>query len=241
MTISRRLLSALLLIAAPSFAQKTQRLATIPYVSCPADGQVGPVHPNPHKPVRLSIPRVAAAQLAYYHSAFDTEGLGVLAPRGWHCFGTYGSSGQSLYVAPAPMSARDFFAKSPWKGISGPGIQLSIEEGGTSGRFGVAQAVVDVFPHHMQFVTNLIAGEKQIGGAPLDFKSQRGSSDIVQYKSNEVAEFSTPPNATGLGTSSWLHPNDDPIHGFMHRRRNQQPAYRRLPRKTLRSTCTRQR
>ena len=46
-----------------------------------------------------------ASKLAYYQAE---KGIGVLAPRDWHCFGTYGSGGDTLYVTPQPInSAKD--------------------------------------------------------------------------------------------------------------------------------------
>jgi hypothetical protein len=115
------------------------------------------------------------------------------------------------------MSTKDFFSKSPWEGIAGPGIQLTVEDGETSGRFGVAQAIVQLFPVHMQFVTNLIAGEKEIGGGVPEFHKQLFPSDTLHYLSDELVEFATPANLAGIGTdTSWLKPAADPVYGMMY-------------------------
>ena len=64
---------------------------TVPFVGCPSDGQAGPVATPTGGPVRVSLPARVAAELAYYKGG---QGTGVLAPRGWQCFESYGSSGQ---------------------------------------------------------------------------------------------------------------------------------------------------
>ncbi|HVN17333.1 MAG TPA: hypothetical protein VMU05_01125 [Dongiaceae bacterium] len=96
----------------------------------------------------MAISAGAAERLAYYKAEY---GVGVLAPRGWHCFGTYGSNGATLYVSPDPINAADLLSTS-WKGFAGPAIQISVAEGGTSGRFEVAKTIARVFPKHKAFV-----------------------------------------------------------------------------------------
>jgi hypothetical protein len=73
------------------------------------------------------------------------RGLGVLAPRGWHCFSTYGSNGSNLFVSPVPIDGKALFS-ADWKGFMGDVVQLSVMDGGTSGRFEVAKVVARVFP-----------------------------------------------------------------------------------------------
>lgn len=151
------------------------------------------------------MPSEAAQQLAYYKAE---EGLGVLAPRGWHCFGTYGSSGSSLYVSPQPINAAIVF--SNWKGFSGTVVQLTDEYGGTSGRFSVARTIARVFPSHIAFVHDVIAnGFAQAN----DFPSGPYPKDDLVYKSKEIVEYQTPAQTDGLGTQSMLQKNVDPIRG----------------------------
>lgn len=198
-------------------AHASQRLATVPFVGCKADGQLGPVTAPKGQPKSLAIPQSAAAHLAWYQTAEDGGNLGVLAPRGWHCFGTYGSNGENLYIGPSPISTIAFFSETKWKGLTGPGIQLTVEYGGTSGRFGVAETIVQLFPRHMQFVTDLVATEKQVGGYVPDYHKKPFPSDTLFYKSNELVEFTTPARAIGIGTDeSWLKPAADPISGMMY-------------------------
>ncbi len=58
--------------------------------------------PSERVSVRIG-PREVAQKLAY----FKTTHIGVLAPRGWHCFGTYGSGGESIIVTKS--TRRRFF------------------------------------------------------------------------------------------------------------------------------------
>ena len=46
----------------------------------------------------------------YYESAQD---FGVLAPRGWYRFGTYGLDANNLFVSPAPINSSALFSASP--------------------------------------------------------------------------------------------------------------------------------
>jgi hypothetical protein len=201
--------TALALLLSPTTSgQKPARLpSSLPFVGCKADGQVGP-QPAPHKPpLHLHLDPTAAKRLAYYEG-FD--GLGVLAPRGWYCFETYGSNGSTLYVSPTSLDPKQFF-DSNRKGFTGPIIQLSSMIGDTSGRFAVAGIIARVFPAHRDFVNNVIAE----GLRPAsDFPFGPYPDDRLTYKSKELVEYVTPPNRQGLGTSSWLLPTDQPIVGL---------------------------
>jgi len=195
-----------LLFATCARSQSQTPLATVPFVGCKADGQVGP-QPAPHKhPLHLHLDPAAARRLAYYEG-FD--GPGVLGPRGWYCFETYGSNGSTVYVSPTPLNAKRFF-NSDWKGFTGPAIQISSMVGDTSGRFAVARVIARVFPAHRDFVNSVIAE----GLSPAsDFPFGPYPDDRLSYKNKELVEFITPPNRQGLGTSSWLLPNEQPILG----------------------------
>ncbi len=108
----------------------------VPFVGCKSDGQAGLLKPPTDKSKDVSIVPEVARQLAYYKAE---QGFGVLAPRGWNCFGTYGSGGSNLYITPQPINPA-LLLSDKWTGFTGPAIQLSGEDGGTSGRFGVRQA-----------------------------------------------------------------------------------------------------
>jgi hypothetical protein len=152
------------------------------------------------------VPAEAAQRLSYYKAE---EGVGVLAPRGWHCFGTYGSNGTTLYVSPDAINASDLFLTS-WKGFAGPVVQISSEEGDTSGRFAVARTVARVFPGHKAFVEGIIAEGIEPAGS---FPYGPYPTDRLKYRSEDIVEFWTPPHAEGLGTASRLLKNDSPISG----------------------------
>lgn len=83
--------------------------AHVPFVGCRADGQVGPVNAPKGESRVLPIAAEAAQRLAYYKSE---QGFGVLAPRGWYCFGVYGSNGYALYVSPQQISTDNLFSRT---------------------------------------------------------------------------------------------------------------------------------
>jgi hypothetical protein len=76
----------------------------------------------------------ASRMLTYYKSDSSS---GVLAPRGWHGFGGYGTSGSNLTVVPHPLNSFDDLGKD----ITGPGIQVHSISGEMSGRFEVARVI----------------------------------------------------------------------------------------------------
>jgi hypothetical protein len=211
MTTIRRLLAGLLLVVGPSFAQKIEPLATVPFVGCPADGQLGPTAAPKGKPKNLPLAAPVAAQIAWYEYRGDGGQMGILAPRGWNCLATIGSNGISLYVAPEPLNAGKILDHKNWHGFTGPVIQLSVSEGGTSGRFEVAKVIARVFPAHRDFVRNVIAE----GFEPAsDFPLGPFPTDHLNYKTKELVQFTTPAGHKGLGTMSWLLPSDQPISGM---------------------------
>lgn len=177
--------------------------AKVPFVGCESDGQVGPEAAPSGAPVPLDDPE-AAKQLAYYQG----PGPGVLAPRGWSCFGTYGSNGTTLYVSPETLNSS--VLTSDFKGISGPGVQASVSNGGTSGRFEVAEIAARVFPDQESFVRRVMAEGIQ---PESDFVFGPYKNDQLKYKSKDLVEFETPAGVDGLGTRSRLAPSTAPISG----------------------------
>jgi hypothetical protein len=91
----------------PLFAQ-TQPVkgsdVQVPFVGCEADGQVGAVAAPKKAEKVVKIDAGMAQRLAYYKAEYSP---GVLAPRGWYCFGTYGSNGSSLFVSPQLIKRDD--------------------------------------------------------------------------------------------------------------------------------------
>lgn len=137
----------------PAESQQANARATVPFVGCKSDGQVGPRRAPGGRVHRVNLPPETAQHLAFYR-AQDTPG--VLAPRNWFCFSTYGSSGSTLYVTRTPIRSADVFSYK-WAGFTGPAIQLSISISDTSGRFEVAQIIARVFPAHRHFVQKLMS------------------------------------------------------------------------------------
>jgi hypothetical protein len=154
----------------------------------------------------VAISAAAAQRLAYYKGGV---GLGVLAPRGWHCFVQYGSDGANLLVSPDPIDSTTVMSMD-WKGFTGQAIEVSFMLGGTSGRFQVAKVIARVFPAYKQFALNVIAE----GIEPAsDFPFGPYPSDKLTYRGTSIVEFETPANTAGLGTESRLLPNASPIDG----------------------------
>jgi hypothetical protein len=192
------------------FSQATPATSTatnqVPFVGCASDGQTGPqaAPTGPSKAVAISA--AAALRLAYYKAQY---GPGVLAPRGWHCFSTYGSDGANLFVSPDAIDAKALFSPD-WKGFAGQVIQISVSSGGTSGRFEVAKVIARVFPAYKKFAQSVIAE----GIEPAsDFPFGPYATDKLTYRGKSVVEFETLANTNGLGTDSRLLPSASPIDG----------------------------
>lgn len=185
------------------------RSVAIQFVGCKSDGQVGPMDAPIKNEAVIDISAAAGEHLAYYKAR---SGPGVLAPREWFCFGTYGSSGETLYVSPSPLKTSDLFATN-WNGFVGPAIEISRYYGGTSGRFTVATVIARVFPAHRDFVRKTIAENAAGDASPISFIFGPYDKDILRYRSKNVVEFQTPANMEGLGTHSHLRKNGDAISG----------------------------
>jgi len=187
-------------------AQPRVQTARVPFVGCKSDGQVGPIEAPTGDTKVVPIAADMADRLSYYESA---QKLGVLAPRGWYCFGTYGSSGESLFVSPQAINTTDLFSMN-WSGFAGTVIQITHEYGDTSGRFGVAHTIARIFPAHKAFVDAVI--EEGIEPAS-SFTFGPYPEDKLVYKTKEVVEYQTPAQKDGLGTTLRLKKNETPISG----------------------------
>lgn len=186
-------------------ARPQQASASIPFIGCRSDGQTGPMQAPKGTSRSLPVNNEAAQKLAFYKSAL---GVGVLAPRGWYCFGTYGSGGDTLIVSPRPIDTANIFSTGPGD-LAGPAIQVSYRFGGTSGRFEVAEIIARVFPAYKAFATKVMK-ELQPGDS-LAFGPY--AADSMTYKSKSMVEYRTPAQTDGLGTRFWLPKNGSPIDG----------------------------
>jgi hypothetical protein len=191
-----------------SLIAQSSASVSVPFVGCKSDGQIGPMEAPKGNPKSVPVSSQSAQQLAYYESA---QGVGVLGPRGWYCFGTYGSGGVTLFVSPQPIDTPRFLSRS-WAGFAGAAIELSHSYGGTSGRFEVAEVIARVFPVYKSFVTGVIEG---FGQPASSYPFGPYPQDKLAYKSDRIVEYQTPAHADGLGIQSWLwlKKNDSPIDG----------------------------
>jgi hypothetical protein len=177
----------------------------VSFVGCKSDGQAGPRPAPTSRGNAPTLPQSLATKLAYYSS----EDLGVLAPRGWHCFGLHGSNGSILIVTPERHSASALL--KPNAKLTGPAVQLSVSSGETSGRFEVAEIAARLFPSKQEFVDGVVAEGIEPESAfpkgpyPDDILRRRGDSDV---------EFETPAQKDGMGTRSRLVKNGEPIDGL---------------------------
>jgi hypothetical protein len=197
----------------PGFAQSNSpnaptpsAVVTVPFVGCASDGMDGPHKAPAGKSLAIAAPAAIAKRLAYYKAEYSS---GVLAPRGWNCFSTYGSNGASIFVSPDPIDPKAFFSQD-WKGFPGQVIQLSWDSGGTSGRFEVAEVIARVFPAYKSFVQKVIAEGIQPAS---DFPTGPYASDKLTYRGKNIVEFETPANSHGLGTDSLIEMNANSILG----------------------------
>jgi hypothetical protein len=178
----------------------------VPFVGCQSDGQTGPVKAPEGETRVVSVDAKIAQQLAYYASKKE---FGVLAPRGWYCFGTYGSNGDTLYVIPEPINAANLLT-STWPGFTGAAIQLSHQRGDPSGRSDVAKSIARAFPARRAIASTVV----ETGTEPASsYPFRPYPNDKLTYRSKEIVEYQTPSNKEGLGTNSSLQSSADPISG----------------------------
>jgi hypothetical protein len=194
--IGRAALASATLLAVPSPA------ATVPFVGCPSDGQLGP-QPAPARGKAPDVAGPDAARLAFY---MTSDGAGVLAPRGWHCFGSLGSNGMGVTVVPGPIDQRAMFGGGK---LGGPAVQLFQTSGGTSGRFHVAEVAGRLFPRASAYVARVEAEgvmDHPLPRTPFpaDRRTYRGPFQLL---------YTTPAGREGQGTASGLARGPLPIDG----------------------------
>jgi hypothetical protein len=169
-------------------------------IEVPAVGCAGAGHrytpPRALKPVEMAgLDAKSAQALAYYDFEY---GLGVLAPRGWNCFGWIGSSGDTLAVC--PECAEKVMMDPNWK-FPGPAIMVSRTFGWSFGRFAVADIIARFFPARRAFYSTF----QRDYGWKLDIT--RFATDKPIYVSKSAFEYVSPPGGLGaelLGKSSRL-------------------------------------
>lgn len=176
----------------------------VTFVGCRSDGQQGPQRaPKWRRTPRL--PSDVARRLAYYAA---NDGPGVLAPRGWHCFGLLGSNGSTLLVTPSDLSSGNFFKEHHFT-TKGNGVELEYSFGGTSGRWAVAHAIARYFPKHRDFIHQNFQG-LDVGPLP----SGPYPHDIFLRRTDTLVRYTTPPLTKGAGTAWVLGPSARPVDGL---------------------------
>ncbi len=201
--------TALSLSSTASVQAPAQHTSSIPFIGCPSDGQLGPQPAPSGNSPHQNFPPEISSKLAYYEGP---DRIGTVAPRGWHCFALIGSDGDFLYVAPESIDAAKLLDHKHWHGFTGPAIQLSAILGDTSGRMEVAPIVARVFPKYRSYVESIIAEGFELA---KDFPVVPYPTDKLHYENDHVVDFTTPPNTKGLGTASWLLPDNLPISGIV--------------------------
>jgi len=186
--------------------QSAPAAESIPVIGCPSDGQMGSIDPPANSTAPLDADAKIAQQLAYYRAH---ESADVLAPRGWHCFGTYGSSGAQLIVSAAPIDSSHLADIK----VKGPAVSITHFLGGTSGRFDVASYAARFFPARApEFVANVERDLEELEpGQPRKLPSF--ATDTYRQVSPTLVRFETPGSREGVGTQGVLVKSADPISG----------------------------
>lgn len=150
------------------------------------------------------LDEATAKQIAYYKGE---QSPGVFAPKGWRCQVWYGSGGSVFMVTPAlidPASAKQKF--------NSEAVELTLLQGGTSGRYEAAKYASWFFPAAAaKFVRTVDA----LADTPVSqFDRAPYANDSLTTFSDVLTGFTTPPNRSGLGTDGYLESSQDPIAGF---------------------------
>jgi hypothetical protein len=179
-------------------------VVTVPFVGCPADGQLGPIAAPIGQPRTVSH-RPFDDEIAFYQGE---NAVGAFGPRGWDCQVAYGSGGSHLLITPAPFNP----PKASWSKVSGPAVELGTDDGGTSGRFGVAIIGSRLFPRiTAPFIQRVV--DEGVETAK-DLSLPPFPADSISYLDSLAAEFTTPAHMAGIGTQWELDSTGGPIHGI---------------------------
>jgi hypothetical protein len=124
-------------------------------------------------------------------------------------FGTYGSSGVTLYVVPRRLGGAILSRADKIKG--GPVVMRTLATGGTSGRFTVAHVSARIFPRMRTFVEGV---RKEGIDSRKDYVFTPWPQDRLDRLSDFVVSYVTPLRAEGLGTTVGPSPGGEPIAGL---------------------------
>ena len=177
----------------------------VPFVGCPSDGQTGP-GAAPRSGPRFVYPATQyQGGLAFY----GTEGLGVMAPIGWHCVALSGSNGMRVIVTPQRFRPADFLGTD--RRIEGPAVEISHNYGGTSGRFAVAAAIGRYFPDHRAFAEEVHRAFEAEAPVPAG----QWPADRIDRRGPGLVLFETPAGSHGEGTRGLFAPQGGAVTGAL--------------------------
>lgn len=159
---------------------------TVPFVGCQTSGMISEPPPT-GSPVQMNLPTAIASKVAIYAGAY----LAVLAPRGWSCSGTGGTTGVILSVYPpdgGPHWQGPLIVEKTWTGDNPQGNSVITSYGG--------RYFPEIVNHNdiENFINALQLNESQ--GA---FLAKKYDSDTLSYYNDSVLGFVTPPSQNGLG------------------------------------------
>jgi hypothetical protein len=92
--------ASLLAQTKPQKSNAKTSVVRVPFVGCESDGDDGRKDAPEGESTEVGLDGKDSKRLAYYRSE---RSAGVLAPRGWHGFGTYGLWGSRIIVTPDPL------------------------------------------------------------------------------------------------------------------------------------------
>lgn len=199
------LLTAVLLAGCETPIPVVAPLMPVPSVGCETDGQQGR-QPAPDTLDKHETLYTPAQDLAWYQS----QELGVLAPRGWHCFALSGSNGGALFVTPEPHGEDLFKDDQP---LTGPIVISRYSLSGTSGRFEVARMAARLFPSRKAFVEGVLAEE---GVDRKDYPFGPWKTDKLTRPWPMGVRVVTPAGKAGAAVADRMGPGDLPAEGLIY-------------------------
>ena len=196
---------ALILACSGSSAATPAIQQRVAAVHCPASDQTGPVNNQTGDSMLAPVVQGLAEQLAYYKAAGSP---GVYAPKGWSCLAWNGLNGSILVVTPRRMAPPYY----PLPVVTGPAVMIQSSDAASSGRFHVAIVAAQLFPLTGSELIARVRQEHLISDSSFD--AEPYPADQLRYLSDRFAEYTTPPNRTGLGTDGMFEASNLPIRGL---------------------------
>jgi uncharacterized protein YraI len=190
--------------------EKKLSVMEIPSVGCASEsmaedrGQVPSV-----EPFRVRMLAAKAEKLSYYTAS---NGLSVLAPRGWSCLGSSGTNGKRLLVMPTKEQVEKYWSASSsdrgWAGAWPEAVVVSSVTDRASGSHLVARYSAALFPGLARNGNKWrdLDGTIRVESYPFDH--------LVKIDGFDAVEYETPAGVSGAGTVlNDLGSSSDPIVG----------------------------